>query len=146
MPANTAQRYREFARDTQDESPASNSSPSPSPRTMSYRQDRLLNRTSNRYTLPCPPLTYDSTLRSVARLGTTHLIGTISPNRSPRPQASPRVPGTPTPAGHVGTERLVAGKLIMAGGGNGTTLDYRELERWTRVGFERGMRFRHEER
>ena len=41
------------------------------------------------------------------------------------------------PAGHVGTELLVAGMLIMAGGGNGTPLDYRELERWTRVGFER---------
>jgi hypothetical protein len=27
--------------------------------------------------------------------------------------------------------------LIMAGGGNGTPPDYRELERWTRVGFER---------
>jgi hypothetical protein len=30
--------------------------------------------------------------------------------------------------------------LIMAGGGNGTPMDYRELERWTRVGYERGMR------
>jgi hypothetical protein len=27
----------------------------------------------------------------------------------------------------------------MAGGSNGT-LDYEELERWTRVGYERGMR------
>jgi len=36
MPANTAQRYREFARNTQDESPASDGSPSPWPRTMSY--------------------------------------------------------------------------------------------------------------
>jgi hypothetical protein len=34
----------------------------------------------------------------------------------------------------------------MAGGGNGAPLDYRELERWTRVGFERGMRFRNGER
>jgi hypothetical protein len=42
------------------------------------------------------------------------------------------------PAGHVGTELLVAGMLITAGGGNGTPLDYRELERWTRVGNERG--------
>ena len=35
----------------------------------------------------------------------------------------------------------------MAGGGNGTPPDYRELERWTRVGFERagGMRFRNGE-
>jgi hypothetical protein len=30
--------------------------------------------------------------------------------------------------------------LIMAGGGNGTPLDYDELERWTRVGYERGTR------
>jgi hypothetical protein len=28
--------------------------------------------------------------------------------------------------------------LIMADGGNGTPLDYRELERWTRVSHERG--------
>jgi hypothetical protein len=27
----------------------------------------------------------------------------------------------------------------MAGGGNGTPLDYEELERWTRVGYEWGM-------
>jgi hypothetical protein len=27
-------------------------------------------------------------------------------------------------------------------GGNGTPLDYDELERWTRVGYERGMRSR----
>jgi hypothetical protein len=36
--------------------------------------------------------------------------------------------------------------LIMAGGGTGTPLDYGELERWTRVGYERGMRFRMGER
>jgi hypothetical protein len=35
---------------------------------------------------------------------------------------------------------IAAGMLIMAGGGNGTPLDYDELERWTRVGYERGMR------
>jgi hypothetical protein len=31
-------------------------------------------------------------------------------------------------------------------GGNGTPLDYDELERWTRVGYERGMRSRKGER
>jgi hypothetical protein len=30
--------------------------------------------------------------------------------------------------------------LILAGGGRGFPLDYDELERWTRIGFERGMR------
>ena len=33
-----------------------------------------------------------------------------------------------------------------AGGGNGKPLDYGDLERWTRVGFERGTRSRHGER
>src|SRR4029453_4453454 len=42
-----------------------------------------------------------------------------------------------TPAAHVGHELLAAGMLILAGGGNGTPLDYTELERWTRVGFDR---------
>jgi hypothetical protein len=36
--------------------------------------------------------------------------------------------------------------LIMAGGSDGTPLDYDELERWTRVGFECGMRSRRGER
>jgi hypothetical protein len=36
--------------------------------------------------------------------------------------------------------------LIMAGGYDGKPLDYAELERWTRVGYERGMRFRKGER
>jgi hypothetical protein len=36
--------------------------------------------------------------------------------------------------------------LIMAGGHDGKPLDYEELERWTRVGFERGMRSRKGER
>jgi hypothetical protein len=30
----------------------------------------------------------------------------------------------------------------MAGGGNGIPLDYDELERWARIGYERGMRSR----
>jgi hypothetical protein len=36
--------------------------------------------------------------------------------------------------------------LIMAAGGNGTPLDYVELERSTRVWFEQGMRSRKGER
>jgi hypothetical protein len=44
------------------------------------------------------------------------------------------------PGAHVGTELLVAGMLIMAGGYDGKPLDYDELERWTRVGYERGMK------
>jgi hypothetical protein len=50
------------------------------------------------------------------------------------------------PAGHVGHELIAAGMLILAGGRNGTPLDYDELERWTRVGYERGMRSRKGER
>jgi len=51
-----------------------------------------------------------------------------------------------SPATHVGHELIAAGMLILAGGGNGVPLDYDELERWTRVGFERGTRSRHGER
>jgi hypothetical protein len=36
--------------------------------------------------------------------------------------------------------------LIMAGGHDGKPLDYDALERWTRVGCERGMGFRKGER
>ena len=50
------------------------------------------------------------------------------------------------PSDHVGHELITAGMLIMAGGGNGKPLDYDELERWTRIGCERGMRSRHGER
>jgi hypothetical protein len=50
------------------------------------------------------------------------------------------------PAHHVGHELVAAGMLIMAGGRDGKPLDYDELERWTRVGYERGMRFRKGER
>ena len=49
------------------------------------------------------------------------------------------------PSSHVGHE-LIAGMLIMAGGGRGFLLDYDELERWTRIGYERGMRSRKGER
>ena len=51
-----------------------------------------------------------------------------------------------SPATHVGHELIAAGMLILAGGGQGLPLDYDELERWTRVGFERGMRSRKAER
>jgi hypothetical protein len=51
-----------------------------------------------------------------------------------------------SPATHVGYELIGAAMLILAGGGNGVPLDYPELERWTRVGFERGMRSRKGER
>jgi hypothetical protein len=44
------------------------------------------------------------------------------------------------PATHVGYELIAAGMLIMAAGHDGKPLDYEELERWTRVGYERGMR------
>jgi hypothetical protein len=36
--------------------------------------------------------------------------------------------------------------LIMAAGHDAKPQDYEELERWTRVGFERGSRFRKGER
>jgi hypothetical protein len=50
------------------------------------------------------------------------------------------------PSTHIGHELIAAGMLILAGGGRGLPLDYDELERWTRVGFERGMRSRKGER
>jgi hypothetical protein len=45
-----------------------------------------------------------------------------------------------SPATHVGYELIGAGMLILAGGGRGFPLDYDELERWTRVGYERETR------
>src|SRR5215216_3400181 len=51
-----------------------------------------------------------------------------------------------SPATHVGHELIGAGMLILAGGGQGIPLDCDELARWTRVGFERGMRSRKGER
>jgi hypothetical protein len=47
-----------------------------------------------------------------------------------------------SPGTHVGYELIGAGMLILAGGSRGLPMDYDELERWTRVGFERGMRSR----
>ena len=51
-----------------------------------------------------------------------------------------------SPATHVGYELIGAGMLILAGGGRGFPLDYDELERWTWVCYERGVRSRHGER
>jgi hypothetical protein len=50
------------------------------------------------------------------------------------------------PSTHAGYELVAAGMLIMAAGRDGKPMDYEALERWTRVGFERGMRFRKGER
>ena len=46
------------------------------------------------------------------------------------------------PSTHIGHELIAAGMMILAGGGRGLPLDYDELERWTRVGFERGTEVR----
>jgi hypothetical protein len=43
-----------------------------------------------------------------------------------------------SPATHIGHELIGAAMLILAGGGRGVPLNYAELERWTRIGFERG--------
>ena len=51
-----------------------------------------------------------------------------------------------SPATHVGYELIGAGMLILAGNGRGLPFDYDELERWTRVGYERGVRFQKGER
>jgi hypothetical protein len=51
-----------------------------------------------------------------------------------------------SPSTHVGHELVAAGLLIMAGGHDGKPLDFEALERWTRTGYERGMRFRKGER
>ena len=50
------------------------------------------------------------------------------------------------PSTHPGYELVAAGMLIMASGHEGKPLDYQALERWTRIGYERGMRFRKAER
>jgi hypothetical protein len=50
------------------------------------------------------------------------------------------------PSTHIGHELIAAGMLILADGGRGLPLDYDALERWTRVGYERGMRSRKGER
>jgi hypothetical protein len=50
------------------------------------------------------------------------------------------------PSTHPGYELVAAGLLIMAGGHDGKPLEFEALEHWTRVGYERGMRFRKGER
>jgi hypothetical protein len=50
------------------------------------------------------------------------------------------------PSTHPGYELVAAGMLLMAADHDGKPLDYDELERWTRVGFRRGTRFRKGER
>ena len=45
-----------------------------------------------------------------------------------------------------GYDLIGAGMLILAGGARGLPIDYDELARWTRVGYERGMRSRRGER
>ena len=57
--------------------------------------------------------------------------------------ASPlsKTPHTPEPMWRASNRML-----IMADGGDGEPLDYTELERWTLVGFERGMASRRGER
>jgi hypothetical protein len=63
----------------------------------------------------------------------------------PRRPEFPQVLG-PWPSTHVGYEIAAAGMMIMAGGHDGKPFDFDDLERWTRVGYERGMRFRKGER
>jgi hypothetical protein len=46
------------------------------------------------------------------------------------------------PSTHAGYDLVAAGMLIMVAGHEGKPLDYDELQRWTRVGDERGMRSR----
>jgi hypothetical protein len=43
-----------------------------------------------------------------------------------------------SPATRVGYELIGAGMLVLAGDGRGLPMDYDELERWTRIGYERG--------
>jgi hypothetical protein len=62
----------------------------------------------------------------------------------PRPPGSPQARGTPVPPAMWG--KSCAGMLILAVGDRGLPMDYDELERWTRVEFERGMRSRKGER
>jgi hypothetical protein len=46
------------------------------------------------------------------------------------------------PSTHASYDLVAAGMLIMVAGHEGKPLDYDELQRWTRVGYERGMRSR----
>jgi hypothetical protein len=64
----------------------------------------------------------------------------------PRPLASPPILEYAWTSTHLGHELIAAGMLIMATGRKAEPLDYGALERWTRVGYERGTRSRQGER
>ena len=51
-----------------------------------------------------------------------------------------------SPVTRVGHELIAVVMLILAGDGAGRPLDYVELERWSRVGFQRGSAALHGER
>jgi hypothetical protein len=51
-----------------------------------------------------------------------------------------------SPASHAGYELVAAGMLIMAAGRDGRPLDFEAMERWTRVGYERGVKAGHDGR
>ena len=51
-----------------------------------------------------------------------------------------------SPATHVGQELIAVDMLILVGGGAGRPPDCVELERWSRVGFQRGTAALHGER
>lgn len=90
-----------------------------------------MNRVSEPTTLP---LTVPRAFRfrsDVARAVAAPSIAASMPSLRPRPETT-----------HVGYELIGSGMLILAGGGRGLPMDFDELERWTRVGFERGMRSR----
>jgi hypothetical protein len=99
-----------------------------------------------------------SALHGIAMRYAADAAASINPSRScarspmaattswPRPRALPAGYWYASPATNVGHELIGAGMLILAGGGQGFPLDYDELERWTRVGYERGMRSRKGER
>ena len=51
-----------------------------------------------------------------------------------------------SPASHLAYELIGAGMIIAAGDGRGLPMDYDELERWTRIGYQRGTAMRRGER
>jgi hypothetical protein len=120
----------------------------------------LAHRTHIRYPGACPPQTNFSTAPFTApRCGTPPSVGTwtesieelrqIADSRNDiLAEAAGITAGSwyASPASHVGYELIGAGMLILAGGGRGLPLDYDELERWTRLGYERGTRSRNGER
>jgi hypothetical protein len=67
-------------------------------------------------------------------------LGNIERHRGPPGLISPNLVTTNW------YELIGAGMLILAAGDRGLPMDYDELERWTRVGFERGSAMRRGER